>query len=78
MIEAIQLVLKNAKAAGIRACQHNDTPEYAAKAVSWDFDLVTISKDVRHVAGAAPQSILQARKLIGETPATSEKASNAY
>ncbi len=78
MIEAIQLVLKSAKAAGIRACLHNGTAEYAAKAVGWGFDLVTISNDVRLLAGAAQQSISQTRKLIGEAPTATEKTSNGY
>lgn len=79
MVAAIQLVLKKAKAAGIRACLHNGSPEYAAKAVSWGFDLVTISSDVRLLAGAAQQSVSQTRKLIGEAPAASAgKTSNGY
>jgi 4-hydroxy-2-oxoheptanedioate aldolase len=67
LVEAIQLVLKKAKAAGIRAGLHNGTASYAAKAVGWGFDLVTISNDVRLLAGAAQQSVGEARKLIGET-----------
>jgi 4-hydroxy-2-oxoheptanedioate aldolase len=79
LVEAIQLVLKKAKAAGIRAGLHNGTPEYAAKAVGWGFDLVTISNDVRLFAGAAQQSVATARKLIGETPSKSaEKPSSGY
>jgi 4-hydroxy-2-oxoheptanedioate aldolase len=79
IIEAIQRVLKKAKAAGIRAGLHNGTPDYAAKAVGWGFDLVTISSDVRLLAGAAHQSIAQARKLMGATPAsTAEKSSSGY
>lgn len=79
IIDAIQLVLKKAKAAGIRACLHNGTAEYAAKAVGWGFDLVTISNDVRLLAGAAQQSVAQARKLIGVTPTTAtETASHGY
>ncbi len=79
IVEAIQLVLKKAKAAGIRACLHNGTPEYAAKAVGWGFDLVTISNDVRLLAGTAHNSVTAARKLIGEsTSASMEKSSNGY
>lgn len=79
MIEAIQLVLRKAKAAGIRAGLHNGTPAYAAKAVGWGFDLVTISNDVRLLAGAAQQSVAEARKLIGQAPAgETGKSSNGY
>lgn len=79
MIEAIQLVLRKAKEAGIRAGLHNGTPAYAAKAVGWGFDLVTISNDVRLLAGAAQQSVADARKLMGTTssPETG-KSSNGY
>ncbi|MBI3673880.1 MAG: 2,4-dihydroxyhept-2-ene-1,7-dioic acid aldolase [Rhizobiales bacterium] len=66
IVEAIQTVLKKAKSAGIRAGLHCGTPGYAAKAVSWGFDLVTISNDVRLLAGAAQASVATARKLIGE------------
>lgn len=45
------------------------TPAYAAKAVGWGVDLVTISNDVRLLAGAAQASIAAARKLIREQPA---------
>ncbi len=79
LVEAIQLVLKKAKAAGIRAGLHNGTAAYAAKAVGWGFDLVTISNDVRLLAGGAQQSLAEARKLIGEAPAKGmEKATNGY
>ena len=79
LVEAIQLVLKKAKAAGIRAGLHNGTAAYAAKAVGWGFDLVTISNDVRLLAGAAQQSLAEARKLIGEAPAKGmEKATSGY
>jgi 4-hydroxy-2-oxoheptanedioate aldolase len=79
MVEAIQLVLAKAKAAGIRACLHCGTPDYAAKAIGWGFDLVTISSDVRLLAGAAQLSVQQARKLIGEMPTGDKtKASNGY
>ena len=79
LVEAIQLVLKKAKAAGIRAALHNGTATYAARAVSWGFDMVTISNDVRLLAGAAQQSLSDARKLIGEASAKgAEKTSHDY
>ena len=66
MVDAIRTILAKAHGAGIRACLHNGTPAYAAKAVGWGFDLVTIANDVRLLAGAAQQSVATARKLIGE------------
>jgi 4-hydroxy-2-oxoheptanedioate aldolase len=65
MVDAIRTILEKAHAAGLRACLHNGTPTYAAKAVGWGFDLVTISNDVRLLAGAAQASVAAARQLIG-------------
>jgi 4-hydroxy-2-oxoheptanedioate aldolase len=78
MIEAIQTILAKAHAAGIRACLHNGTPDYAAKAVGWGFDLVTISNDVRILAGAAQASVARARSLIGEQAAAPRTESKGY
>jgi 4-hydroxy-2-oxoheptanedioate aldolase len=66
VVEVIQTILQEAHRAGIRACLHNGTPAYAAKAIGWGFDLVTISNDVRLLAGAAQASVAMARKLIDE------------
>lgn len=83
MVEAIRYILATAHKAGIKAALHNGTPAYAAKAVSWGFDLVTISNDVRLLAGAAATSVAEARRLIavGTTAADqskSEKYSGGY
>ena len=77
MIEAIQTILKKAHAAGIRACLHCGSSAYAAKAVGWGFDLVTILNDVRLLAGAAQASVATTRKLIGEQTAPAEAPKNA-
>jgi 4-hydroxy-2-oxoheptanedioate aldolase len=74
MVEAIRTILEKAHVAGIRACLHNGTPTYAAKAVGWGFDLVTISNDVRLLAGAAQASVAAARQLIGGQQAPSGPA----
>lgn len=66
MIEVIQRILKAAKAAGIRACIHCGTPEYAAKAIGWGFDLTTISGDTRLLMAAASESVGKVRTLLGE------------
>jgi 4-hydroxy-2-oxoheptanedioate aldolase len=66
MVEVIQTILRKAHEAGIRAALHNGTPAYAAKAIGWGFDLVTISNDVRLLAGAAQASVATARKLIAD------------
>jgi 4-hydroxy-2-oxoheptanedioate aldolase len=69
VVAAIHNILHKAHAAGIRACLHNGSPEYAAKAISWGFDLVTVSNDVRLLADAAKSSVAATRKLIGDTTA---------
>ena len=66
MLDAIQRILEAAHKAGIRVGLHCGAPAYAAKAVGWGFDLVTISNDVRLLAGAAGASVAAARKAIGE------------
>ena len=79
MVEAIKTILDKAHKAGIRAALHCGTPTYAAKAVGWGFDLVTISNDVRLLAGAAQASVAQARQLIdGAAVASPSKPSSGY
>jgi 4-hydroxy-2-oxoheptanedioate aldolase len=77
MVEAIQAIVKKAHAAGIRAGLHCGTPAYAAKAVDWGFDLVTLSNDVRLLAGAAQASVAAARKLMGEQAADTKPSSTS-
>ncbi len=75
MIEAIRHVLARTHAAGIRAGIHTGSAAYAARAVGWGFDLVTISNDVRLLAGAAQASVAAARKAIGEQAEAAKPAS---
>ena len=70
MLEAIQHILRSAHRAGIRAALHTGTPDYAAKAIRWGFDLVTVSNDVRILAGAAQASVARVRgQLSAQTRA---------
>jgi len=70
MIEAIKTILHAAHRAGKRAALHNGTPDYAAEAVGWGFDFVTVTNDVRLLAGAAEASVRKFRDLVQEvTPA---------
>lgn len=64
IVEAIRHILDKAHAAGIRAGLHNGSAEYAAGAVGWGFDLVTISNDVRLLAGAAEASLATFRRSV--------------
>ena len=79
MIEAIQHVLAAAKKAGIRAGLHCGAPEYAAKAVGWGFDLVTLSNDVRLLQSGAQKSVADVRRLLGPGgPVAAPAAKGAY
>lgn len=64
MIDAIKRILTAAKSADIRACLHCGSPEYAAKAIDWGFDLVTLLNDVRMLARAAEQEVKATRALL--------------
>lgn len=66
MVDAIKRILAAAKRAGIKAALHCGTPGYAAKAVGWGFDLVTLTNDVRLLAAAAAASIAATRAGIGQ------------
>jgi 4-hydroxy-2-oxoheptanedioate aldolase len=65
MIDAIRRILAAAHGAGIRAALHTGNPDYAARAIRWGFDMVTLPNDVRLLAGAAAASVARARELIG-------------
>lgn len=63
MVEAIRAILASAKAAGIRAGLHCGTPDYAAQAIGWGFDLVTVGGDTRFLASAAGAAVTRFREL---------------
>lgn len=64
MVEAIQHILGAAQQAGIRAALHCGSPAYAAKAVGWGFDLVTLPNDVRILARGAAADVSETRSLL--------------
>ena len=66
MVAALHRIRDAAHAAGIRACLHNGSAAYAARAIGWGFDLVTVSNDVRLLAGAAEASVAEVRRRVGE------------
>ena len=68
MVDAILRVLAVAHQAGIRAGLHNGSAAYAAKAIDWGFDLVTVSNDVRLLAGAAEASVAETRRRVAAAP----------
>lgn len=57
MIELIKGIAQACKDNGIRACLHCGTPEYAARANGWGFELTTVSGDSRLLAAAAAASV---------------------
>ncbi|MGC8469381.1 MAG: HpcH/HpaI aldolase family protein [Acetobacteraceae bacterium] len=73
MIAALHAILAACKANGIRAALHCGTPDYAARAVAWGFDMVTVSGDSRLLAGAAAGSVARFRELVGAGAVASEK-----
>ncbi len=50
MIAALKEIVAACKANGIRAALHCGTPEYAARAIEWGFDMTTVSGDSRLLA----------------------------
>lgn len=78
MIALIRRILEAAKSAGIRAGIHCGTPEYAAKAIEWGFDLATVSGDVSLLSAAASKSIAQARSLLGEETGETSAPTSGY
>lgn len=68
MVAAIKTIIAAAQAAGIKVCLHCGSSEYAAKAVGWGINLVTLLNDVRMLAGAAAASVKRFHELSAETP----------
>ena len=73
MVTAIRKIRAAAHDAGIRAALHCGTPEYAARAIGWGFNMVTISSDVRLLSAAALDSVNRTRELIGEIGSASPR-----
>ena len=64
MVEVIQRIARTARAAGRRAALHCGAPDYAAKAVGWGYDLVTMGTDARLLAEAAGATVTRTRSLL--------------
>ena len=78
MIDAIKTILHAAHKAGKRAALHNGTADYAAEAVGWGFDLVTVSNDVRLLAGAAEASVCKFRELVQDVAPVNKIDTGGY
>ena len=77
IVAAIKTILAKAHQAGIKACLHCGSPAYAAKAIGWGFDLVTLLNDVRLLAAAAKSNLTETRNLIGEAPPDAPQPKNS-
>ena len=73
MIALIKTILAACKSNGIRACLHCGTPDYAARAIGWGFDMTTVSGDSRLLAAAAAASVKAFRDLTGRIAASGDK-----
>lgn len=79
VIETIQRIKDAAHANGIRAGLHTGGPAYAARAIEWGFDLVTIVNDVRLLAQAAAAVVTDVRGRLGiDGRAPEEPAKGGY
>jgi 4-hydroxy-2-oxoheptanedioate aldolase len=74
MVEAIQRVCAAAHKAGIRAGLHCGSVVYAARAIEWGFDLVTVSSDARLLSAAAAASVSALRASIAVSSRTAAVA----
>jgi 4-hydroxy-2-oxoheptanedioate aldolase len=72
MISALHDIAAACKANGICAALHCGTPEYAARAIEWGFNMTTVSGDSRLLAGAAGASVAKFRSLIDKIPSKTE------
>lgn len=64
IVEVIHAILQEAKSAGIRAFLHCGKPDYAARAIEWGFDAVTLMNDVRLLASSARASVDAVRAQV--------------
>jgi 4-hydroxy-2-oxoheptanedioate aldolase len=65
MVTALKTVVAACKRHGLRAALHCGTPDYAARAIGWGFDMTTVGGDARFLAAAAAASVKAFRDLTG-------------
>lgn len=79
MIEVIKRIKKAAHRAGIKAALHTGSADYAAKAIGWGFDMVTVRNDVGFLAAGAKAAVSRIHDLLGKaTKETGPDANQAY
>ncbi|MCV6592815.1 MAG: aldolase/citrate lyase family protein [Silicimonas sp.] len=63
MIEVIQRIARVARDNNLHAALHCGSPEYAARAIGWGFDMVTVQSDVNFIANGARAMVRTFRDL---------------
>lgn len=63
LIEVLQRIAGACREVGIKAALHCGTADYAARAISWGFDMTTVGGDARFLAAAAGASVKRFREL---------------
>jgi 4-hydroxy-2-oxoheptanedioate aldolase len=71
MIKLLKRIADACKLNGIRACLHCATPDYAARAIEWGYELTTVGGDTRLLGGAASASVSAWQKLTGRDSSSS-------
>ena len=64
MIDAFQQIVSASRKAGIHTAFIAASPAYAARAIEWGYDIVTVSNDIRYLAAAAASALAETRRLI--------------
>ena len=78
-VATLKRIQSASEEAGIGAGLHCAGPDYAAKAIGWGFDLVTIGSDAKMLASAAAARTGRIRGLLdGESAATTQESVGAY
>jgi 4-hydroxy-2-oxoheptanedioate aldolase len=73
MIAALQTIVAACRKNNIRAALHCGTPEYAARAIGWGFNMTTVGGDSRFLAAAAGAAVAGFRKLTETVGTKGEK-----
>ncbi|MCY4007465.1 MAG: aldolase/citrate lyase family protein [Rhodobacteraceae bacterium] len=77
ILDPIKRILESAKRHHVIAGIHCGSAEYAADAIGWGFDLVTLSSDARLLVEAATARLAKIRSLLGDEDSSPDGASGA-
>lgn len=64
MVALIKDICARSHAAGKKAGLHCGAPAYAAQAIGWGFDMITLTNDVNLLAKSAAAQVSETRKLL--------------